>query len=471
MVDRAPDSVKSFDSERLAALLKVLELMAAGDTGQRLAISPLHDELDAVAHCINVLVGELSWTAARTLEAQEERAAALSAAVVRAEQAVASKNVFLRNVSHEIRTPIAAMLGFADLVATADLSHEDRSDLLRRLQANGQAVLSIVGDLVDLARLDADKISLAPELVCVFDLVREVVASLEIESRAKGIDVRVEVPSDALGTFQTDKYRLRQILVNLIANAIKFTDAGRILVSLSVVHRDGGVQWMIDVADTGIGIAPDRHPYLFEPFAQADSSITRTFGGAGLGLALSRRLAEQLDGNLVLLHSAPGRGTTFRLTLNVLPLTPGSESSVPTEPDPPQGELNGLRILLAEDHADMQLAVRRLLEQAGASVTLANDGREAVAKAMSETFDVVLMDLRMPHMDGLQATRVLREEGCRVPIVALTADPATVYREEALDGGCDECLSKPFIPRELVASIRSLHDRQSPFLQRDDPEV
>ncbi len=294
-----------------------------------------------------------------------------------------------------------------------------------------------------------------------FELVREVLASLEIETRAKGLDVRVELANDALGTIRTDRYRLRQILVNVVANAVKFTETGGIVISLRAVHAADGGQWMIDVTDTGIGIAPDRHPYLFEPFEQADSSIAQTYGGTGLGLALSRRLAEQLGGTLVLLHSVPGHGTTFRLTVKALPVAPVSESaSMPGPPIHAAGAINGLRILLAEDHPDVQLAVRRLLELAGASVELARDGREAVAKARSGTFDVVLMDLRMPHMDGLQATRILRNEGCVIPIVALTADPATLRRAEALNAGCDACLSKPFTLSDLIASIRFLHDRQ-----------
>ena len=202
--------------------------MAAGDTQQRLTISDRHDELDALAHGVNVLVGELGWATARAVEAQEERA-------VTAERANVSKNIFLRNMSHEIRTPITAMLGFADLLASDDLSHQNRPELLRRLQANGLAVLSLLDDLLDLAKLDAHKIVLNPEPVSVVELVREVLASLEIDSRAKGLEMRVEATPEALGTIQTDRFRLRQILVNIVANAVKFTEAGSIIIA---VQRD-----------------------------------------------------------------------------------------------------------------------------------------------------------------------------------------------------------------------------------------
>jgi signal transduction histidine kinase len=434
-------------ADRLAEILKVVELMAAGHTEKRLEISGLHDELDALAHGVNVLVGELAWTTARVIEAQEERA-------ISAERASASKNVFLRNMSHEIRTPIAAMLGFADLLVS-DPSGQHRPDLLRRLQANGRAVMSLLDDLLDLARLDADRIVLSPEPVVVIDLVREVLSSLELESERKGLQMRVDTTNEALGSIRTDRYRLRQILVNLMANAVKFTEAGSIAVSMRATHALDDGHWTMDITDTGIGITADQQAHLFEPFEQANASITRAYGGSGLGLALSRKLAEQLGGTIVLLRSAPGEGTTFRLTLRPL----SGERAGGARPDPEARDgsartITGLRILLAEDHRDLHAALREALERDGATVESAYDGREAVTKTTSGTFDVVLMDLRMPNMDGIQATRALRKDGFALPIIALTADPATLRRAEALDAGCDACLSKPFTLDDLIASIQ-----------------
>ena len=201
-------------------------------------------------------------------------------------------------MSHEIRTPIAAMLGFADLLASDDLAPQNRSELLRRLRANGLAVLSLLDDLLDLAKLDAHKIVLNPEPVSVVDLVHEVFASLEIDSRAKDLEMRIEATDQSLTTIWTDRYRLRQILVNIAANAVKFTDAGSIVVVLSATRDVEGERWTIDITDTGIGIAADRHSCLFEPFEQVDASIAAAYGGSGLGLSLSRRLAEHLGGSL-----------------------------------------------------------------------------------------------------------------------------------------------------------------------------
>jgi signal transduction histidine kinase/ActR/RegA family two-component response regulator len=439
-----------FAGERVAEFLRVLELMAAGDTKQRITISDQHDELDALAHGVNVLVSELGWASAREIEAKEERAAI-------AERANADKNIFLRNLSHEIRTPIAALLGFADLLASGNLTPQDQSDLLRRLQANGRAVLALLDDVLDLARLDAQRIVVTPEPVAVVELLKEVMASVKIGSPAKALDMRIEAAVDVLGTLRTDHFRLRQILVNLVSNAVKFTEAGSVVASVRASKDDHGEPWTIDITDTGIGIAADRHPYLFEPFEQANDSITRVYGGNGLGLALSRRLAEQLGGTLVLFYSAPGDGTTLRLTLKPLPAeaAPHGDTSSTDALDARESVIDGAHVLLAEDHRDLHMVLRRFLERAGAIVESAFDGREALARAASASFDVILMDLRMPFMDGLQVARTLRRQGCETPLIALTADAATRRRGDALEAGFDECLSKPFTIDDLIACMRS----------------
>ncbi len=439
---------QEFAADRITEFLNILEHMAAGDMRRRLRISDKHDELDAIAHGVNVLVGELEWMTARAVQEHAERA-------TMAERANVSQTTFFRNMSHEIRTPIAAMLGFADLLASDALDNEKRAELLRRLQANGQAVLSLLDDLLDLARLDAHRVVLTPEPVSVIELVHEVFASVAVDGHAKGLDMRVESAPGTFGVIQTDRYRLRQILVNLIANAVKFTGAGRIVVSLNAKRDRISEEWTIDVSDTGIGIPADRHPYLFEPFEQVSDSIVRVYGGSGLGLALSRRVADQLGGSLELLRSAPGEGTVFRLTLRPMPSAQmPAPAPLPAESQEGPSCIDGLRILVAEDHRDLHFAIRQLLEQSGALVESAYDGHEAVAKAMADPYDVVLMDLRMPRLDGLQATRSLRSQGCGVPIVALTADPATVRRAEAMDAGCDAVFSKPFELEDLMASVR-----------------
>jgi signal transduction histidine kinase len=457
----SPPSEVTFARERIAALLVLLEQMAAGDTDRKLPISPLRDELDAIAFGVNVLVGELRWASARLTQAEQRQTAELHRAKDEAERANEAKSVFLRNASHEIRTPISAILGIADLLALPDLTDRERLDVVTRLRANGEALLSLVGNILDLSRLDAGKIALAEEPVSPLELVREVLKSLEPEASRKNVSFRFDVEADANPTIETDRQRLRQILINVVANAVKFTASGSVRVSLRTMPSSDGVAHLaIDVADTGVGIAPDRHEHLFEPFEQADLSIARTHGGTGLGLALSRRLAEQLGGTLGLLQSAPGRGSTFRVTLRGRRVEPVraefSSASLTPSANIPTSVLDGVRILVAEDHADMQLAISRILKAVGASVECAYDGREAVAMAMSRTFDIVLMDVRMARWDGLEATRLLRSEGCRFPIVALSAFATTDLQAACLDAGCNAYLAKPFRLDELIASIRLL---------------
>ena len=423
----------------MAALLERLERMAAGDESVMIPLSSSRDELDAIAHGINVLADELRWANARASEA---------------------KTVFLRTASHEIRTPIASILGIVDLLERDHVGDADRADLLARLRVNCQALLSLVANVLDLSRIEADKIVLTYEPVSALELVQEVVRSLEQDARAKGVAVHIQFEMSAPPMISTDRLRLRQILVNVIANAVKFTQRGEIRISLWVQHAADEGLLAIDVADTGIGIAPHQVANLFEPFGQADT-VARVHGGTGLGLALSRRLAEQLGGSLALVSSEVGRGTTFRITVaaRVAHLPDGSRASVRAS-DRAHAEprvLAGVQVLLAEDHPDLRLAIGRALGLEGAALQFAANGHEALALAEQSTFDVIVMDLLMPVMNGLDATRSLRSAGNRVPVIAISADATPGARTAAIDAGCNAFLCKPFDSGDLVAAIRFLH--------------
>ncbi|HEY9228279.1 MAG TPA: ATP-binding protein, partial [Gemmatimonadaceae bacterium] len=390
------DSTLAFQRARVEALLDRLEAMAGGDKATQMPISDAHDELDAIAHGINVLADELRWTHARMTDAERLRAAELLRAKERAERASEAKSIFLRTASHEIRTPIAAILGIADLLAHSNPSTDEQTDLVDRLRANSRALLSLVGNVLDLSRLDADKIALTLEPVSPVELTREVVKSLDADARKKGIVVRIDSDVPSSLTIETDRLRLRQILVNVLVNAVKFTPRGEILISVQSHMVDDQRRVTIDVTDSGIGIDAGQRHYLFEPFGQADPTIARVHGGTGLGLALSSRLAEQLGGSLVLRWSEPGKGSTFRLTLD------GSKAATsPAQPHAPvvlerstspRGVLDGVRVLLADDNPDLQLAIGRTLRLDGATVAYAHDGNEAVTMAKTGLFDVVLMD-------------------------------------------------------------------------------
>ncbi len=410
--------------------------MAAGDESVMLPLSPARDELDAIAHGINVLADELRWANARANEA---------------------KNVFLRTASHEIRTPIASILGIADLLSGDHVTDADRADLVARLRANCQALLSLVANVLDLSRIEADKIALTYEPVSPLELVQEVVRSLEQDARAKGVAVRIEFEMSSSMTISTDRLRLRQILVNVIANAVKFTPHGEIRISLGIHRLADGERLTVDVTDTGIGIAPHQIPALFEPFGQADT-IARVHGGTGLGLALSRRLAEQLGGSLVLVSSEVGRGTTFRIAVGapaagVADANRASSRESSRAPDRAR-VLAGLRVLLAEDHPDLRLAIGRALGIEGARLEYAANGHDAIAMAGQSKFDVVVMDLLMPALNGLDATRELRAVGNHVPVIAISADATPGARTAAIDAGCNAFLCKPFDAGDLVAAIR-----------------
>ena len=456
-----------FERDRVSSLLEQLEAMAAGGVEAKLPLSPSRDELDAIAHGINALADELRWTSARAAEAEWRTAEELLRAKEQAERANEAKSIFLRTASHEIRTPIAAILGIADLLALGALADDDRADLVDRLRANSRALLLLVGNVLDLSRLEADKIELTFEPVSLNDLVRDVVHSLESDARKKRLYLRVEADAAAAFIIETDRLRLRQILVNVVANAVKFTARGGVVVSLHEERADDERRVVIDVTDTGIGVDPSQRDHLFEPFGQADPSIARAHGGYGLGLALSSRLAEQLGGSLALLASEPGKGSTFRLALD-LAVVAAAHAAAHAKTDrlmdhPARRVLDGVRVLLADDNADLQLAIGRSLKIDGASISYASNGREAVEMAQSGTFDVVLMDILMPQMNGLQAVRALRADGCRIPIIAISADASPETRSASIDAGCNAYLCKPFEPNDLTASIR--------FARQDAPEV
>jgi len=428
----------ALDANRVSALLQRLERMAAGDENVMIPLSPSRDELDAIAHGINVLADELRWANARASEA---------------------KNAFLRTASHEIRTPIASILGIADLLDRDDIGDAGRADLLVRLRANCQSLLALVANVLDLSRIEADKIVLTYEPVSPLQLVQEVVRSLEQDARAKGVAVRIDFEMGSSPTISTDRLRLRQILVNVIGNAVKFTPSGEVRASLAAHRAADGERLTIDVADTGIGIAPHQVARLFEPFGQADA-VARVHGGTGLGLALSRRLAEQLGGSLELVSSEVGRGSTFRLMLPARGAVAADGNRTAALDPPRRGSIDaalvGMQILLAEDHPDLRMAIGRALGLEGASISFATNGHEAVAIAGNTTFDVIVMDLLMPAMNGLDATRAIRTAGSRVPVIAVSADATPGARTAAIDAGCNAFLCKPFDSGDLIAAIRFL---------------
>ena len=378
-----------------------------------------------------------------------------------AEAASRAKSEFLANMSHEIRTPMTAILGFSELLLGDESLRQaapESIDALQTIQRNGNYLLELINDILDLSKIEAGKFEVERIACSPVELVHEVAALMKVRSAAKNLPLVVEYDGAIPKSIQCDPTRLRQILVNLVGNAIKFTEVGSVrLVVRSVLGGDTMSRLQFDVIDTGIGMTPEQVSRLFRPFTQADSSTTRKFGGTGLGLTISKRLAEVLGGD-IRVESEFGKGSTFSLTVDTGPLEGVSMLASPAQfieqqqrkdrPSSTSRTQLDCRILLAEDGPDNQRLISFVLKKAGAEVTVVENGQLAYQRAMEAKadgapFHVILMDMQMPIMDGYQATRQLRHAGYTQPILALTAHAMAGDEEKCRDAGCDDYLTKP----------------------------
>lgn len=388
-----------------------------------------------------------------------------------AEAASRAKSEFLANMSHEIRTPMTSILGYADLLLEdGDLSRAPsrRVEAVRTIQRNGNHLLSVINDILDISKIESGKLESERRPCDLAAVMSEVTGLMRGRSASKGISLKFEFETPLPKTVVTDPTRLRQIAVNLIGNAIKFTEVGgvTVLARWRAVGTGGWVE--IDVIDTGIGLSTEQQQRLFQPFSQADTSMTRRFGGTGLGLTISKRLANLLDGDVQLINSTPEVGSCFRISLWIsdareTPFLDSRDSAsqfvtpVVASVTAPRS-LHGARLLLAEDGLDNQRLIAFLLRKAGAEVEIVENGRLAVDAAfealrISRPFDVILMDMQMPLLDGYQAATELRERGYRGVIIALTAHAMTGDSEKCRAAGCDDYATKPIELSRLLAQI------------------
>lgn len=408
-----------------------------------------------------------------------ERQSALEAQRAAAAAASQAKSQFVAHMSHEIRTPMTAILGYSD-VLLATLEQPELLDAAQTIKRNSEHLLEILNDILDFSKIEAGRLEIEPVRCSPAQILSDVATLLTVRAAAKGLTLRLEADGPLPEVITTDPTRLRQILVNLVGNAIKFTEVGEVRIVARTI-RNSGQPWRlaVDVIDTGIGINAEQMRRLFQPFSQADTSTTRTYGGTGLGLAISRRLARLLGGDLQAV-SVPGQGSTFTLTIEVgslegvplvaldhLPLAPAAAPD--QKQDPTRGLLQGRRILLADDAPDNRRLIACFLRRAGAEVDLAENGRQAVEMALSTAegwgrrwydrprhYDAILMDVEMPLLDGCDATRFLRQRGFTQPIIALTAHVLNEDRRKCLEAGCTAYAAKPVQREHLVRLIASL---------------
>jgi len=521
-------------SRRLRRMRKATEQLARGNLAHRIA-SPFDDELGKMAHAIDEMAGELQrsdWELRqvftglegkireRTAELEEQReilneeidrrrkteeflrqhekrlresntqltdalerekriSGKLEAISKAAEAANLAKSRFLASMSHEIRTPMTAIMGYMDLLIE---EHGDRPATLDKLcvmKRNGQHLLEIINDILDLSKIEAGRLKVEIIECSPCEIVSDVASLMRVRARTKDLAFEVEYAGPIPKTVRTDPTRLRQILINLLGNAIKFTMAGGVRLVVRLTGGTGAHPLLqFDVVDTGIGLNEDQIQRVFQPFQQGDAATARRFGGTGLGLTISRRLAEMLGGDITV-HSRPGEGSTFRITVATGPidrsemLEPSEAATFQRSPgeDQPDSTPNGgkldCRILLAEDGPDNQRLIALVLRKAGAEVTVVENGQLAMHRALAarqqgRPFDVILMDMQMPVLDGYQATRALRSQGYRQPIIALTANAMASDRTECLEAGCDEFITKPIDRRKLIDAIRQRVGSDSP---------
>jgi PAS domain S-box-containing protein len=383
-----------------------------------------------------------------------------------AESANRAKSEFLANMSHEIRTPMTAILGYADIMCEESVRRTTREHA-QVIKRNGQHLLELINGILDLSKVETGKMQIEPARCSPFELLAEVVSLMRVPAEAKQLKLETDLAGALPKTVLTDPLRLRQVLVNLVGNAIKFTDHGEVRIAARLTDDSGHPRLRFDVTDTGIGMNEEQVGKLFRPFSQVDGSASRKAGGTGLGLAISKRLTEAMGGNIEV-HSAPGKGSTFSVMIDPGPLDgfgmvqQGQGAAIqaliivaPAAAD--KIELHG-RILLAEDGPDNQRLISFLLETAGADVTATENGQLAVEVAMAardagQPFDVILMDMQMPVMDGYEATHTLREMGYRKPIIALTAHAMAEDRQKCLDAGCNDYATKPIDRQRLLATV------------------
>ena len=429
------------------------------DTDVEYKLPPLtgeaSEEISLVKNALDKLLSQLQQQREELEHRVKQRTKELNKAKKRAESANEAKSSFLANMSHEIRTPLSSIIGIAELLLNERIP-ENVKEYVVTMKTASNSLLGIINDILDFSKIEASKLVLENQRFDLNELLKNQIAVFRESARNKNIALHLSLSPETPTTLNGDAVRLGQILANLISNALKFTEQGEVSVTAELIEEKDSNVWIeFTVTDTGIGIAAEDIDRLFESFTQADSSTSRKYGGSGLGLAISYRLAKLMGGSFRV-ESHPGKGSSFAFTAKLIKEDGSSLQQSPLADKGASGKQSkSISILLVDDNLINQKVMARLLENESYRVSLASNGREAIAKIQHEAFDIVLMDMQMPEMTGIDATRIIREEMglTELPIVALTANAMKEDMEKCLAAGMNDFISKPMDPADVKALI------------------
>lgn len=453
-------------------LARPLQFLEAGITSVRhgrlehIQVSQTNDEIQYLGESFNRMIEVLAASKEEIRQHQElleqrirQRTAELEKAMNAAFAASRAKSEFLANMSHELRTPMNGLLGMLDLTLDSRLAADQR-DQVETAQRCAYSLLALLNDILDLSKIEAGKMLFEKTPMDASTVVEDCVKAFLAKASQKGIQLQIQRhPSTGPVRVSGDPLRLRQIVTNLISNAVKFTESGGVQVRLdaSVPRLDGRVEIRVEVLDTGAGIPPDKLPQIFDKFTQADSSITRKYGGTGLGLAISRQLVE-LQGGTIRAESELGRGSLFTVVIPMEP-APLAEKELPAAPAAREvgADRSRVHVLLVEDNLVNQKVVIAVLRKKGYQIDVAGDGKQALMmlEASLQPYNLVLMDVQMPIMDGMEATRLMRLDPRwrNLPVIAMTAHAMNGDKERCLEAGMDAYIAKPVQPTHLISMI------------------